>query len=1358
MEKLFLEIVNMSISAGWLVLAILPLRLLLKRAPRWAFCALWGLVALRLMLPISLESALSLVPSAETIPPEIVYEARPEIHSGVPALNQAVNPVISESFAPAPGASANPLQIWSAIAANLWLLGVAAMLLYAVVSYWRLKARVREATLLRENIRQCAAVDSPFVLGLFRPLIYLPYDMGEEDAEQVITHEQAHIARRDYLIKPLGFLLLSVYWFHPLMWLAYVLLARDIEVACDQRVVKGLDMEQRRAYSRALLNCSVNRARIAACPLAFGEVSVKDRVKGVMNYKKPGFWIILASALAVAVAAVCFLTNPKEQDLSFLNYKTSVALAGQQESVQAIYYPVTEDGSGSIVIGRAGGRELAEYLELAHWRERNRPSGNLPSPGSVQFIIEEELRITVFEQPRLARVQAGAETRYYRTGSTDYERAVDLVYGNLPFEQQYAVAELLYAAPQYSFTYTLENAPWYYLSADGGLNVLEDKDSGNWLHPGIFSTEITLNEENFDKYFERNGSGDWMGWRETARTLREGNRGAWRLIVGEELGLPLLKNSAMYYLLQQEDGSVYLAQGYYNIPSWEPYLQDESNIRWLFRLAPTTGGVTRGSFAFEGLLPGETAISDAVAVFEGEGGRVDITANFAPTGLDLEIGLIYQNGDKHAMYGVGGSFEGEALIPAAGQYRVYAKNLEHNRQHGMEEAGLAVSGVVTFQALGGYLMDEAEEAEGATVHSGPNAAALTAFDPAADLNDIRSGVNWLVIDPYETESVPFRTFLDGEEQYGWLNVYDAETLEPLEFFHPSGLAPQTYAFQNARPGHAYIVTLLAGEEQGNLLYCFGALLPGEDGALHGIADGMIPYRSSHCVYISPASSAAIVTGDNGLSYLFGENSLCITNRNSGDIVFMRSLLDWQWTPLEELDWRWLKDVMQGDEAYAGLKRRMEGFHTALGVELGEGHYLLSMDDELWIAEARGPEAVRELLWSIYAIAPVGGGSQAKEAARQDAAWAEGDLDGDGLMDTAEIYAIPADIYEATVEYGLDMENTHPARVDVWLGNGQPAKLYIGGSWMGPGITASDLDGDGKDELIVFLEVFGSNYGASHVAVYRMEDGIVRPCGDPVEAALGQMDTLLKSVDGSFTKGYGDCIGGGVIQGEDGPLLRLKFLKDYDPGAGISTAWYVDMQYYGRGWQAVSIQMGEAYGEYVPLDYDVSAALNEWSRGRRVLKSYAKSGKEAALELAGGIVFDPGGMEPVNGGNVYRIPGYGYDLLEVSLWQGRVTYEGMPVLTDNDGPEGELLLRNGVQYEDGGDWIDGLTGWLVSETIMERRDGAVYLHTAYYLQNPADTKQPLVFRFHNAMERDGEWQLAMNEQDCIQLLETLRFTG
>ena len=302
MSGVFLGIVNMSVAAGWIVLAVVLLRLLLKKAPKGINVLLWGIVALRLMCPFSVESVLSLIPSAEIIDLDVMTDPLPQIDSGVPLINETLNPIMEEV----------PLQLLVPFLAWGWVVGLTAMLLYTVFSYGQVKRKVGTAVLVRDNIYQSEAVVSPFVLGLFKPNIYLSFAMSEQNIEHVIAHERAHIARKDHWWKPLGFLLLSIHWFNPLMWLAYVLLCRDIELACDEKVVKTWDRDQKADYTQALLACSVNRRVIAACPVAFGEVGVKKRVKAVLRYRKPAVWITAVAMVACIMASLCFLTDPPQ--------------------------------------------------------------------------------------------------------------------------------------------------------------------------------------------------------------------------------------------------------------------------------------------------------------------------------------------------------------------------------------------------------------------------------------------------------------------------------------------------------------------------------------------------------------------------------------------------------------------------------------------------------------------------------------------------------------------------------------------------------------------------------------------------------------------------------------------------------------------------------------------------------------------------------------------------------------------------------------------------------------------------------------------------------------------------------------
>lgn len=314
MEKIFLHLLNLSITASYVVLAVILLRSLLFKAPKWISCLLWAVVGIRLAVPVSIESIFSLIPSREPIPRDIMTAPTPEIHTGISVVNQTVNPIITDTFTPDPVQSVNSLQVFFSVATIVWLVGLCITLLWGCLSYLKLRKTVSASIQLRDNVYFCDHIGFPFILGVFRPRIYLPSNLDEEETRHVIAHERAHLQRKDHLWKPIGFLLLAIYWFNPLLWLAYILLCRDIEAACDQRVVSNMTDRDRKNYSYALLSCSTRRFSIGACPLAFGEVGVKSRIKSVLNYKKPALWIILISLILCIALAVCFLTVPKDTD------------------------------------------------------------------------------------------------------------------------------------------------------------------------------------------------------------------------------------------------------------------------------------------------------------------------------------------------------------------------------------------------------------------------------------------------------------------------------------------------------------------------------------------------------------------------------------------------------------------------------------------------------------------------------------------------------------------------------------------------------------------------------------------------------------------------------------------------------------------------------------------------------------------------------------------------------------------------------------------------------------------------------------------------------------------------------------
>ncbi len=306
MNELFVRILNVGITGSWITLGVILLRPLLKKAPRWVVCLLWAVVALRLLLPIEVYSPISLQPSAQVIPTDIATAVEPAINSGIAAVNDVVNPVLTEIAQP----QQNNLERLLSLGVKVWLGGIGLMLLYSLIAYFRMLHQVRVKVGIQKRVYICDDISSPFILGVLLPKVYLPSELSAEQQTDVLAHEFAHLKRRDHWWKPLGFFLLCVYWFNPLFWVAYILLCRDIEQACDEKVIATMNPEEKSHYAQTLLQCSVRRYMVAACPVAFGEMGVKQRIKGILYYKNPGFWVVLLSLVVCIVVAVCFLTDP----------------------------------------------------------------------------------------------------------------------------------------------------------------------------------------------------------------------------------------------------------------------------------------------------------------------------------------------------------------------------------------------------------------------------------------------------------------------------------------------------------------------------------------------------------------------------------------------------------------------------------------------------------------------------------------------------------------------------------------------------------------------------------------------------------------------------------------------------------------------------------------------------------------------------------------------------------------------------------------------------------------------------------------------------------------------------------------
>lgn len=628
MDDVFLKLVNLSISASWLILAVLVLRVVLKKAPKWVMPLLWGVVALRLVCLFSIESALSLIPSAETIPSEIVTETREPVLYEQATLDIVTNPTLPSAAEVPVGVSRQQAQVDFNIYSVLWLAGMAALLVHALVGAGKLKKKLATAILLRDNIYESEFVDSPFVFGVVKPNIYLPMHMDEGTAAYVIAHERAHLARRDHWWKVLGYLVLALHWFNPLVWVAYILFCRDIELACDEKVVKGLDGAARADYSQALLSCAAPKRAVAACPLAFGEGNIKTRVKSALHYKKPAFWVAAAAVLAVVIVAVCFLTNPRS------DIDAETLLGTSRGEITRISVKMGEASSGEEY--RMSTEEIKTVLSLLDAAEYER-LGSAPAMQECYARLyfesaagERELMLSqgeVLANP----IKGNQKAQLYglRSGGTvlknyvkwcvdrndptvpeDIAQQVERLICGMPLGN-YLFGELVYDDPAWETSFSDNfSSTWPELriccdSAFADFSVYTQmsayvKDSGYYYRVSEWE-EIDLTVSNFDWLF-RSGSGeDWNGT--SAARLRRENAHAWRgTRTGEDVNatVPMaeirrqdeLTAMDQWLLLQQKDGSLYLVMGYRS--GAHPY-------RWIVRLNGGATELTRADLNGDGI-------------------------------------------------------------------------------------------------------------------------------------------------------------------------------------------------------------------------------------------------------------------------------------------------------------------------------------------------------------------------------------------------------------------------------------------------------------------------------------------------------------------------------------------------------------------------------------------------------------------------------------------------------------------------------------------------------------------------------------------------------------------------------------
>ena len=629
MDDVFLKLVNLSISASWLILAVLVLRVVLKKAPKWVMPLLWGVVALRLVCLFSIESALSLIPSAETIPSEIVTETREPVLYEQATLDIVTNPTLPSAAEVPVGVSRQQAQVDFNIYSVLWFAGMAALLVHALVSAGKLKRKLATAILLRDNIYESEFVDSPFVFGVVKPNIYLPMHMDEGTAAYVIAHERAHLARRDHWWKVLGYLVLALHWFNPLVWVAYILFCRDIELACDEKVVKGLDGAARADYSQALLSCAAPKRAVAACPLAFGEGNIKTRVKSALHYRKPAFWVAAAAVLAVVIVAVCFLTNPRSERGSLvwaqkLNAAdvASIELYVPAEGEARQYKKLdTEEMAQAVeLINSSRGTYIEKpetvYAGLPVWFLLTMDDGTVHAVGSVvghyliidgdtfdadvenqaeweNYVLKGDSASPIDMADRLSYALYGMTTGVYTLGEAVFEDSV----WETSYEETFA---------------NTKSTPELWLSSALGTDmtgILYGTVTAARGYSYRFSEweEIDLTVSNFDWLFRSASGEDWNGT--SAAKLRRENAHAWRgTRTGEDVNatVPMaeirrqdeLTAMDQWLLLQQKDGSLYLVMGYRS--GGLPY-SGAHPYRWIVRLNGGATELTRADLNGDGI-------------------------------------------------------------------------------------------------------------------------------------------------------------------------------------------------------------------------------------------------------------------------------------------------------------------------------------------------------------------------------------------------------------------------------------------------------------------------------------------------------------------------------------------------------------------------------------------------------------------------------------------------------------------------------------------------------------------------------------------------------------------------------------
>ena len=596
LQGFFPTLLRMSLSAAVLTGVVILLRFFLRKAPKWVRCLLWLLVAVRLLCPAVPQFRGSLMPLEETRLAtgeglvSAMDEALPSLELETPR-DYAVNHAAGEARDVRVSTEARP-DLYLPV---LWASGVLAMLLWALASFLRLRRRTAASVRFAGNAYLCDGIDSPFILGVLRPRIILPSGLEEPRLSHVLAHERAHLRRRDHLWKPFGFLLLALHWFNPVLWLAYFLLCRDIELACDERAVRDLDPESRADYSQALLDLSRPGRAVAACPLAFGEAGVKQRVKNVLNYRKPAFWVILGALVLAALAAVFFLTDP-------------VPLQLNEDAI--VYTHYFDDYSGFELDPEAG-KELAGLIrQYGKRRIRNTAwSGTLDmqvSLGDGQHMVivqyryansfsfwkgvEDDYHSTVLSGNGNWRMEFDFDaaflawkSRWIPSLEERKDSAVGLFYGISDSDVIYlseafrqwmeeggsAGADLPILPEAYDPEAPAATWPKFCITPEKDLLIRQGPDTNTWVKVGRLR-RFDPTAENFDRFY-------WTV-QDTLPDLRNRTRHAWRAVSRDAAG------TVIYDLLELDTTQLYLAYGYVDEGGAGDPDSDDSTVCWLLRL------------------------------------------------------------------------------------------------------------------------------------------------------------------------------------------------------------------------------------------------------------------------------------------------------------------------------------------------------------------------------------------------------------------------------------------------------------------------------------------------------------------------------------------------------------------------------------------------------------------------------------------------------------------------------------------------------------------------------------------------------------------------------------------------------